>query len=93
MMWNLLVSGLLTEAAIVLYDGSPGHPDLDVLWDLAERVGDQLLRHQRELHLLLHEGRGRAARQPGPERAAQRRLDRLAAARPRASLGLRARRA
>jgi acyl-CoA synthetase (AMP-forming)/AMP-acid ligase II len=22
----------------VLYDGSPGHPDLDVLWDLAERT-------------------------------------------------------
>jgi acetoacetyl-CoA synthetase len=35
MMWNFLVSGLLTEAAIVLYDGSPGHPDLGRLWDLA----------------------------------------------------------
>jgi acetoacetyl-CoA synthetase len=39
MMWNFLVSGLLTEAAIVLYDGSPGHPDMGVLWDLAERAG------------------------------------------------------
>ena len=39
MMWNFLVSGLLTEAAIVLYDGNPGHPDLDTLWDLAERAG------------------------------------------------------
>ena len=39
MMWNFLVSGLLTKAAIVLYDGSPGHPDLNVLWDLAERAG------------------------------------------------------
>ncbi len=39
MMWNFLVSGLLTEAAIVLYDGNPGHPDLGVLWDLAERTG------------------------------------------------------
>jgi acetoacetyl-CoA synthetase len=38
MMWNFLVSGLLTEAAIVLYDGNPGHPDMDVLWDLAERA-------------------------------------------------------
>jgi acetoacetyl-CoA synthetase len=36
MMWNLLVGGLLSEAAIVLYDGNPGHPDLGVLWDLAE---------------------------------------------------------
>ena len=39
MMWNFLVSGLLTKAAIVLYDGSPGHPDMDVLWNLAERAG------------------------------------------------------
>jgi len=39
MMWNFLVSGLLTRAAIVLYDGSPGHPDMGVLWDLADRAG------------------------------------------------------
>jgi acetoacetyl-CoA synthetase len=39
MMWNFLVSGLLTEAAIVLYDGNPGHPDMNTLWDLAERAG------------------------------------------------------
>jgi len=39
MMWNFLVSGLLTRAAIVLYDGNPGHPDLGALWDLAERAG------------------------------------------------------
>jgi len=38
MMWNFLVSGLLTEAAIVLYDGNPGHPDMGALWDLAERA-------------------------------------------------------
>ena len=38
MMWNFLVSGLLTKAAIVLYDGSPGHPDMNVLWDLAARA-------------------------------------------------------
>jgi acetoacetyl-CoA synthetase len=39
MMWNFLVGGLLTDAAVVLYDGSPGHPDMGVLWDLAERTG------------------------------------------------------
>jgi acetoacetyl-CoA synthetase len=39
MMWNFLVSGLLSEAAIVLYDGNPGFPDMNVLWDLAERAG------------------------------------------------------
>jgi acetoacetyl-CoA synthetase len=36
MMWNFLVSVLLTDAAIVLYDGNPGTPDLGRLWDLAE---------------------------------------------------------
>ena len=28
MMWNFLAGVLLTDAEIVLYDGSPGHPDL-----------------------------------------------------------------
>jgi acetoacetyl-CoA synthetase len=36
MMWNFLVSVLLTDAAIVLYDGNPGTPDLNRLWDVAE---------------------------------------------------------
>ncbi len=35
MMWNFLASCLLTEAAIVLYDGNPGHPDMETLWQLA----------------------------------------------------------
>ncbi len=35
MMWNFLVGVLLTEAEIVLFDGNPGHPDLDTLWQLA----------------------------------------------------------
>jgi acetoacetyl-CoA synthetase len=39
MMWNFLTGILLTDASIVLYDGSPGHPDMNVLWDLAERTG------------------------------------------------------
>jgi acetoacetyl-CoA synthetase len=34
MMWNLLVSGLATGSAIVLFDGSPAG---DVLWQLAAR--------------------------------------------------------
>jgi acetoacetyl-CoA synthetase len=38
MMWNFLVGVLLSQASIVLYDGNPGHPDLDVLWELAERA-------------------------------------------------------
>src|SRR4051794_8570821 len=38
MMWNFIVSGLLTEATVLLYDGSPGYPSLDVLWDFAART-------------------------------------------------------
>ena len=39
MMWNVLVSGLLVGATCVLYDGSPGHPDMNVLWRLAQDTG------------------------------------------------------
>jgi acetoacetyl-CoA synthetase len=39
MMWNFLVGGLLSEAAIVLYDGDPATPELGRLWDLAESAG------------------------------------------------------
>jgi acetoacetyl-CoA synthetase len=35
MMWNFLASCLLTGASIVLYDGNPGHPDMETLWKLA----------------------------------------------------------
>jgi acetoacetyl-CoA synthetase len=39
MMWNLLISGLLVGATIVLYDGSPVYPDTGALWRLAEAEG------------------------------------------------------
>lgn len=39
MMWNVLVSSLLTGGAIVLYDGSPAFPDNTRLWRLAEETG------------------------------------------------------
>ncbi|MSO57765.1 MAG: acetoacetate--CoA ligase [Thermoleophilia bacterium] len=39
MMWNFLVAALMTPAAIVLWDGSPAHPDLGRLWTLAEEAG------------------------------------------------------
>ncbi|MEW2302973.1 acetoacetate--CoA ligase [Streptomyces sp. NPDC006655] len=42
MMWNFLVSGLLTGTTIVLYDGSPGHPDISAQWRVAERTGATL---------------------------------------------------
>ncbi|MDJ0396406.1 acetoacetate--CoA ligase [Rhodococcus sp. G-MC3] len=35
MMWNMVVSGLLVGATIVLYDGSPTHPGPQRLWDIA----------------------------------------------------------
>ena len=37
MLWNWLVSALATGSTIVLFDGSPFHPESDVLWRLAER--------------------------------------------------------
>jgi acetoacetyl-CoA synthetase len=39
MMWNFLVGCLLSDAAVVLYDGSPLHPDAGAMWALAERTG------------------------------------------------------
>ncbi|AWC22504.1 Acetyl-coenzyme A synthetase [Aminobacter sp. MSH1] len=36
MMWNWLVSGLAAEATLLLYDGSPFHPDGNVLFDFAQ---------------------------------------------------------
>jgi acetoacetyl-CoA synthetase len=36
MMWNFLVGVLLTDASIALFDGNPGYPSLDRLWDLSE---------------------------------------------------------
>ena len=38
MMWNILQGSLLQGATPILYDGSPGYPDLEVLWDLAARA-------------------------------------------------------
>jgi acetoacetyl-CoA synthetase len=39
MMWNFLVGVLLTPASIVLYDGNPGTPSLERLWELAAETG------------------------------------------------------
>lgn len=35
-MWNIVQGGLLVGATPILYDGSPGFPDMDVLWQMAE---------------------------------------------------------
>lgn len=38
MMWNWLVSGLGVGAALVLFEGNPGHPTMDRLWQMAEQT-------------------------------------------------------
>ena len=38
MMWNYLVSGLGVGATIVLFDGNPAHPDLSMLWTMADEL-------------------------------------------------------
>jgi len=42
MMWNWLVSGLLAEATLLLYDGSPFHPGPEALFDYAQ---DEAMTH------------------------------------------------
>jgi acetoacetyl-CoA synthetase len=39
MMWNYIHGSLLAGATMVLYDGSPGYPDLNGLWNFAEEAG------------------------------------------------------
>src|SRR3712207_9191966 len=36
MMWNFLLTMPLVGAVPVLYDGNPAHPDVDVLWRIAQ---------------------------------------------------------
>ncbi|MFC2094212.1 acetoacetate--CoA ligase [Bacteroidota bacterium] len=36
MMWNWLISALQVGASIYLFDGSPGYPDLEILWKQIE---------------------------------------------------------
>jgi len=38
MMWNLLVSGLLVGSTILTYDGNPGYPDMNALWEFAQET-------------------------------------------------------
>jgi acetoacetyl-CoA synthetase len=39
MMWNFVVSALVVGSSMVAYDGSPGHPDTDRLWQLCAEHG------------------------------------------------------
>ncbi|MBM7632806.1 acetoacetate--CoA ligase [Geomicrobium sediminis] len=39
MMWNMVVSGLMMNGTVVLYDGSPAYPDANVTFKLIEEAG------------------------------------------------------
>ena len=39
MMWNYIHSSLLLGGTLVLFDGSPGYPDLSCLWRFVEEIG------------------------------------------------------
>jgi len=59
MMWNWLVSTLMTGCTIVLYDGNPCKPRPDILWNLAENLGitvfgvsAKYLQNTRESHIV-----------------------------------------
>ena len=39
MMWNVLVSGLLSGSTILTYDGNLGYPDMNTLWEFAQETG------------------------------------------------------
>lgn len=38
MMWNFVMGSLLSGATAILYDGSPGYPSLNSLWEFAEET-------------------------------------------------------
>ena len=38
-MWNIVASSLLVGGTALLYDGSPGHPDMNTLWEFAQKTG------------------------------------------------------
>ncbi len=43
MMWNWLAAGLASEATLLLYDGSPFHPDGNAVFDYADDAGMTVL--------------------------------------------------
>ncbi|HEY0902899.1 MAG TPA: acetoacetate--CoA ligase [Marmoricola sp.] len=38
MMWNYLVSGLGVGATVVMFDGNPAHPGIEMLWRMADEL-------------------------------------------------------
>ena len=93
MMWNFLVGCLLSDAAIVLYDGSPGAPRPGrAVEPRRARAGSPAWASAPGLLASCEKAGVEPAARPRPERAARDRLDRLAAGAGELPLGLRARR-
>ena len=83
MMWNYLVSGLLTGATIVLFDGDPASPGLSTLWNVAADTGTTVFGSSAPFLMACR----KAGVAPPAGRAAVGRLDRGAAAGRRLPLG------
>ena len=92
MMWNFLIGALFTDAAIVLYDGSPGHPDMGVLWELGEQTQITCMGVSAGWLGACAKAGVEPARDYDLHGAARDRLDRLAAVARELPLGQRARR-
>ena len=61
-------SGAIPKAALVLFDGSPSHPDGNALWDLADEVGISVFGTSAKWISAIEKARGeiaRAAKSPG----------------------------
>ena len=80
MMWNVLVGGLLIGATCVLYDGSPGYPDIGRALAVGAGHRHYLLWRKRPLHFSMHEGRRGAGTRLRSGCVARHRLDGVAPA-------------
>ena len=81
MMWNWLVSGLATGATLLLYDGSPFHPNERVLFDYADEEGMTIFGTSAKYIDAVKKIGPEAARDAQTLDAAHHVLDRLAACR------------
>ena len=92
MMWNAQICGLLHGATIVLFDGSPTHPDTGHAVAGGGGPRGHGVRHQPGLPPRQRTRRHRARSRPGPVRPQADRRHRLGPARQQQPLGPRARR-
>ena len=79
MMWNWLVTGLASGATLALYDGSPFHPDGNVLFDYVDEAGVNVFGTSAKWIEFGQEGRPSSARDAQAQNHADDDLDGLAA--------------